>query len=78
MVERNIAERADTLSKRRARMLPFLAVIFLSQQGTYFATPDHSPHSADSHAWTAKPAISSSIASISRMSGSSSTTRIAG
>jgi hypothetical protein len=48
MVERNVAERADYLSKRRARMLPFLAVIFLSQQGTYFATPDHSPHSADS------------------------------
>jgi len=47
MTDRSVAERAEQLSKRRARMLPFLALIFLSQQGTYFATPDNSPHSAD-------------------------------
>ena len=38
MNERTIAQQADHLSKRRARMLPFLAVIFLSQQVTYFTT----------------------------------------
>lgn len=38
MIERKVAERADYLSKRRARMLPFLALIFLSQQITYFTT----------------------------------------
>ncbi len=38
MIERKVAERADYLSKRRARMLPFLALIFLSQQVTYFTT----------------------------------------
>ncbi len=30
------AERAETLSWRRARALPFLAIIFLLQQTTYF------------------------------------------
>ena len=43
----SVTERADYLSKRRARMLPLLAIIFLSQQATYFSTPSHSPHSAD-------------------------------
>ena len=47
MTDRLVAEKAEQLSKRRARMLPFLAIIFLTQQGTYFATPDNSPHSAD-------------------------------
>ena len=45
---RSIAERAEYLSKRRARMLPVLAVIFLSQQATFFlqmAAPG--PHSAE-------------------------------
>jgi uncharacterized membrane protein len=36
MNERTVAEQAEHLSKRRARMLPFLALIFLSQQVTYF------------------------------------------
>jgi hypothetical protein len=30
-------ETADRLTRRRARMLPFLAIIFLSQQAAYFA-----------------------------------------
>ena len=42
MSQRSVAERADFLSKRRARMLPFLAVIFLSQQAAYF-TQSSSP-----------------------------------
>ncbi|HEY8592113.1 MAG TPA: hypothetical protein VIL42_04515 [Sphingomicrobium sp.] len=34
----SVAEQAEYLSGRRARMLPALAVIFLSQQVTYFST----------------------------------------
>ena len=30
-------ETADRLTRKRARMLPFLAIIFLSQQAAYFA-----------------------------------------
>ena len=33
-------EAAHQLSRRRARMLPALAVIFIAQQGAYFAEPD--------------------------------------
>ena len=33
----SVAEKADFLSKRRARMLPALAVIFMSQQATFIA-----------------------------------------
>lgn len=33
-------ETADRLSRRRARMLPMLAVIFLAQQASYFSEPD--------------------------------------
>src|SRR2546430_17463900 len=32
-----VAEKAEYLSKRRARMLPALAVIFLSQQANFFS-----------------------------------------
>jgi hypothetical protein len=44
MNERTISERAEYLSKRRARTLPALAVIYLVQQGTYFSalqSPSH-------------------------------------
>ena len=37
MTDRTISEQAEQLSKRRARMLPFLAVLFLLQQGSYFS-----------------------------------------
>ena len=37
MVQSSIAEEADRLSRRRARMLPFLALIYLSQQASFFA-----------------------------------------
>src|SRR4051812_6262584 len=35
----SVAEKAEYLSKRRARMLPALAAIFLAQQASYFSTP---------------------------------------
>jgi hypothetical protein len=38
MTTRTTAEEADHLSRRRARMLPFLAVIYLSQQASFFAS----------------------------------------
>ena len=47
MNARSVSERADYLSKRRARMLPVLAIIFLSQQATFFSTMNSpAPHSA--------------------------------
>jgi len=43
----SVAEKAEYLRKRRARMLPALAVIFLSQQATFFSTVNSpAPHSA--------------------------------
>ncbi len=39
----SVAEQAEFLSKRRARMLPALAVIFLAQQASYFSTPATAP-----------------------------------
>jgi hypothetical protein len=43
----SVAEKAEYLSKRRARMLPALAVIFLSQQASFFSTVNSpAPHSA--------------------------------
>jgi hypothetical protein len=38
-------ERADILSKRRARMLPILAIIYLSQQASFFS--DHASQRLD-------------------------------
>lgn len=40
MTKAEIGERADKLSRRRARMLPFLAAIYLSQQLTFFTALD--------------------------------------
>jgi hypothetical protein len=34
----SVAEKAEYLSKRRARMLPALAAIFLSQQAAFLST----------------------------------------
>jgi hypothetical protein len=43
----SVADKAEYLSKRRARMLPALVIIFLSQQATFFSTVNSpSPHSA--------------------------------
>jgi hypothetical protein len=51
----SVAEKAEYLSKRRARMLPALAVIFLSQQVTFFSTVNspgsHSAYNAKIWAW---------------------------
>jgi hypothetical protein len=40
-------EMADRLSRRRARMLPFLAILFLTQQAAYFAEPDAGMRAVD-------------------------------
>lgn len=53
----SVAEKADYLSTRRARMLPALAIIFLSQQVTFYSTvhsPAHpSAYGAKISAWLA-------------------------
>ena len=42
-----VTEKAEYLSKRRARMLPVLAIIFLTQQAAFFSTVNSpAPHSA--------------------------------
>ena len=46
MTQRTIAEKADHLSRRRARMLPMLAVFYLIQQTTYFRSTAN-PHPRD-------------------------------
>ena len=40
MTSSSDVEIADRLSRRRARVLPFLAILFLTQQVAYFAEPD--------------------------------------
>jgi hypothetical protein len=40
----SVAEKADYLSKRRARMLPALAIIFLSQQATFLSQMSGGEH----------------------------------
>ena len=42
----SVAEKADHLSQRRARMLPALAIIFLSQQATFFSQMSGGEHVA--------------------------------
>jgi len=37
MNQRSISERADYLSRRRARMLPFLAIIYFTQQASFLS-----------------------------------------
>src|SRR4051812_2677463 len=39
-----VSEKAEYLSRRRARMLPALAVIFLSQQASFFSQMSGSGH----------------------------------
>ena len=40
MTNPDIAEKAEQLTRRRARMMPFLAMIFLIQQISYFSGTD--------------------------------------
>jgi len=42
----SVAEKADYLSGRRARMLPILAIIYITQQATYFTVPSGAAHRA--------------------------------
>lgn len=39
MTDSNAITKADTLGRRRARMLPAIAVFFLMQQASFFANP---------------------------------------
>ena len=47
MTEASISEQAERLSKRRARMLPVLAIIFISQQAVYFSGPPETARTVD-------------------------------
>jgi len=51
----SVAEKAEYLSKRRARMLPVLAIIFLSQQAAFLSslgsTDQNSAYAAKVSAW---------------------------
>lgn len=44
MSEVSAAQRAEELSQRRARMLPVLAIIYFSQQATFFSALDPAGH----------------------------------
>ena len=44
MNERSVSERADFLSRRRARTLPALAIIYFTQQVTFLSALTNSPH----------------------------------
>lgn len=44
MNERTISERADYLSRRRARSLPAMAIIYFSQQVTFLSALGNGPH----------------------------------
>ena len=44
MNQRSISERADYLSRRRARMLPFLAIIYLTQQASFLSALGDGTH----------------------------------
>jgi hypothetical protein len=46
MNQRSMAEKAEYLSRRRARMLPALAVIYLAQQGSYFSALESPAHTS--------------------------------
>ena len=57
MIELTISEQAEHLSRLRARMLPFLAVLYLAQQGSFFAAtpadPDRAFDYVEIGAWVA-------------------------
>jgi hypothetical protein len=40
MMQRTLAEQAERLSQRRARVLPVLAIFYLAQQASYFSQTD--------------------------------------
>lgn len=47
MNPRSISEKADRLSRRRARALPVLGIIFLAQQASFLSTPEQSVRPVD-------------------------------
>jgi hypothetical protein len=47
MNHRSISENAERLSRRRARALPALGVIFLAQQASYLSMPEQSARLVD-------------------------------
>ena len=49
MGESGIVERAEELSRRRARMLPLVALIYLTQQATYISALNGDPHRTVEH-----------------------------
>ena len=61
MAGSSIAERAEKMSKRRSRMLPVIAVLYLAQQFSYFsATHDEAMRTVDHvrvSAWIALSAV---------------------
>lgn len=46
MTEKTLGERADEVSRKRARMFPILAILFLSQQASYL-TDSHGARPVD-------------------------------
>ena len=46
MNQRSVAEKAEYLSRRRARTLPMLAVIYLAQQGSYYSALQSPTHTS--------------------------------
>lgn len=67
MVEATTAERAERLSRRRARLLPILAVIYLGQQYSYFSSDE--PGRAVDHVRIGAWAVMSLVLLIALMSG---------
>ena len=53
MVDHGIAQKAERLSRKRARMLPLLAAIYLSQQLTFYTALDPAGHDTARYAKTA-------------------------
>jgi hypothetical protein len=49
MNQRSVSEKADYLSRRRARMLPFLAIIYFTQQVSYLSALDSPGHRNVAH-----------------------------
>jgi len=46
MDDRSVSEKADFLSRRRARSLPFLAIIYIAQQASYITMASGLAHRA--------------------------------
>jgi hypothetical protein len=47
MTQPSISERAERLSKRRARALPVLGIVFLAQQASFLSMPEQSTRPVD-------------------------------